>query len=335
MAHKKDDDVEMSDLGGGVNGMDELEDAQSKRKRGMSRAGVRAANRIRARTLMQTRGNADVDDMVPDLDEVEITLQELETLLRTKIEQRQNMRQFFIFFCFIIVFMTQVFMARAVGQVYNAETAIKDVFIDEEFRPQDASFLRSFLDVKNMEEIWNWIEGPLVSQITVNEWYNGQTFTKEEEGYIYLYNRVVGGMRVRQLRVVDDGCTIAPNYRKLYPHCWPDYSSETVSKKAFGPGNKYKYKSPEETKIPTFVGRARSILYDGGGFVVDVDYNRSAIRSQFEELKRDRFIDKQTRALFITANFFNKNLNHFISMNTVREKENKERTGEERRVIEI
>eukprot|EP00003_Mantamonas_plastica_P003023 TRINITY_DN1243_c0_g1_i5.p2 TRINITY_DN1243_c0_g1~~TRINITY_DN1243_c0_g1_i5.p2 ORF type:complete len:191 (-),score=59.04 TRINITY_DN1243_c0_g1_i5:40-612(-) len=178
MAHKKDDDVEMSDLGGGVNGMDELEDAQSKRKRGMSRAGVRAANRIRARTLMQTRGNADVDDMVPDLDEVEITLQELETLLRTKIEQRQNMRQFFIFFCFIIVFMTQVFMARAVGQVYNAETAIKDVFIDEEFRPQDASFLRSFLDVKNMEEIWNWIEGPLVSQITVNEWYNGQTYER-------------------------------------------------------------------------------------------------------------------------------------------------------------
>jgi len=40
-----------------------------------------------------------------------------------------------------------------------------------------------------------------------NEWYNGEPFTPDEDGYILGVLRLVGGVELRQMRVSNTSCT--------------------------------------------------------------------------------------------------------------------------------
>lgn len=50
-------------------------------------------------------------------------------------------------------------------------------------------------------------QGPLVNGLYADEWYNSRPYTPGELGYVLHYLRLVGGARLRQVRVRSDSCT--------------------------------------------------------------------------------------------------------------------------------
>ena len=90
--------------------------------------------------------------------------------------------------------------------------------------------------------------GPLSDGLFPDELYNGLAVPQDKRGYVMSYNKVVGKVRLRQLRVLRDGCKLSQSVfqsgtlkdgtarqRQLVDYCFPQYTLETMSAESFGP----------------------------------------------------------------------------------------------------
>ena len=89
-------------------------------------------------------------------------------------------------------------------KVFEQESALEDLFLDEEF--QDASYKKNFHEIYTVEELWDWLEGPLLQGAYAEHSYNGAKKGHNERGYILDVMKLVGGIRIRQHRVEKDSC---------------------------------------------------------------------------------------------------------------------------------
>ena len=106
---------------------------------------------------------------------------------------------FFVFLIFQVLDLT-----RDTDIVYEQESALVDLFMDEEFK--GANFKKNFEDVMALDELWAWMEGPLIDGAFNDKYYNGEPKTENDKGYILNVMKLVGGVRVRQHRVRKDSC---------------------------------------------------------------------------------------------------------------------------------
>ena len=90
--------------------------------------------------------------------------------------------------------------------------------------------------------------GPLSDGLFPDELYNGLAVPQDKRGYVMSYNKVVGKVRLRQLRVLRDGCKLSQSVfqsgtlkdgtarqRQLVDYCFPQYTLDTMSDESFGP----------------------------------------------------------------------------------------------------
>ena len=59
---------------------------------------------------------------------------------------------------------------------------------------------KTFEDVATAEEAFDWMAGPLSDGLFPDELYNGMEMPQDKRGYVMSYNKVVGKVRLRQLR---------------------------------------------------------------------------------------------------------------------------------------
>ena len=98
------------------------------------------------------------------------------------------------------------------------------------------------------EEAFDWMAGPLSDGLFPDELYNGLEMPQDKRGYVMSYNKVVGKVRLRQLRVKRDGCKLSESVfqsgtlrdgtarqRQLIDYCFPQYTLPTKSEESFGP----------------------------------------------------------------------------------------------------
>ena len=106
----------------------------------------------------------------------------------------------------IFVFLTfQVLrLVRDTDIVFEQESALEDLFLDEEFK--SANFKKNFGDVMALDELWAFMEGPLLQGAYPDEYYNGKRKSEDDKGYILDVMKLVGGVRIRQHRVTPTSC---------------------------------------------------------------------------------------------------------------------------------
>lgn len=85
------------------------------------------------------------------------------------------------------------------------DSAVMDLFLDEEF--EGASYKKNFHDIMTQDEFWQWANGPLVSGLYPETYYNGVDLPPDKEGYILGVLRLVGGVELRQMRVSNSSCS--------------------------------------------------------------------------------------------------------------------------------
>ena len=78
-------------------------------------------------------------------------------------------------------------------------------------------------------------------------------------------------------------------------------------------GRGFAFTTDVENKLEgnSFSSGATATVYDGGGFVLDLDgANRTAYLETLEILKANKWVDRQTRAVLITLNLYNGNYDY-------------------------
>jgi len=67
-----------------------------------------------------------------------------------------------------------------------------------------------------------------------DQWYNSQNYTENELGYVLHENKLLGAVRLRQMRVSNDSCIIPDDFKEYISNCYDNYDSGVEDKHPFG-----------------------------------------------------------------------------------------------------
>eukprot|EP00656_Telonema_subtile_P010492 TRINITY_DN15065_c0_g1_i2.p1 TRINITY_DN15065_c0_g1~~TRINITY_DN15065_c0_g1_i2.p1 ORF type:complete len:521 (-),score=138.44 TRINITY_DN15065_c0_g1_i2:46-1608(-) len=170
--------------------------------------------------------------------------------------------------------------------------------------PQVNVIPQLFWTMRSMDQMWDWINGTFLPA-TYADRYNS-TAQRDSEGDEPLFqwsSKVIGSVRLRQLRTVDDACQMLENFNGYIPRCYLPYREDVESKRAFGESGQYQWRSASE------LGGDRDVYtgkdgteYPGSGFVVDLPTNLEASREMIRLLNQSRWVDQATRVVFVDIN---------------------------------
>jgi hypothetical protein len=129
--------------------------------------------------------------------------------------------------------------------------------------------------------------------------------------------RILGGIRVRQKRTTRFSCNyVNSDYDDVLTQCYDTVSENEDTQSFLGKsGTNYTYMSAAETKEPPFWGQLD--FYSGGGFVKDLPLDRGEAIDWFRTARNDKWIDVNTRVVFIDVQAYNPSQNlHIIARMT-------------------
>eukprot|EP00966_Prymnesium_polylepis_P253895 5868234-Prymnesium_polylepis.1 len=120
----------------------------------------------------------------------------------------------------MFLYMIVLMYRRSVLDAYYLVDALDNVFVGEAFGDANE---KDFTDIRNFEEFYDWANGPFTEGLLPNENYDGSEISFENTR-VATYNKVVGGVRMRQLRVRPNAdCEIAENVKAQFnPTTGPD-----------------------------------------------------------------------------------------------------------------
>jgi len=250
--------------------------------------------------------------------------------VKQKLALRRKLKfELYYFVAFVIVFIWGMYGRRTVKDAFRLQDAVATAFTDENFGDYNE---KTYLDIATTEEMFEWMGGPLMDGLFPDTLYNDQPVPPSRRGYVMTYNKIVGKIRLRQLRVAPDAsCRLSRDvkqvdttrsgnirHRQFVDHCFGRYSFAGRSNASFGPrslhspGSGFVYSDARANNLEgvTIGGKAGS--YDGSGFVRDLDaINRSAYIEALESLRTNLWVDELTRAVIISLNLYNGNYNYY------------------------
>ena len=223
--------------------------------------------------------------------------------------------------------------SRNVPQEHNLYAAMESAFL----RAPLTSHGKEFRRISSWNDTWEWIEGPLRTGLFESDLDNS--------GSIMLNNRLVGALRLRQLRVRADECKQMssasdhpprrPTSRKVADPCYPSYSFGRESEAANFAGCSHAglgalpacrtvdgfswSDSGDDDTLNLFVGALA--LYDSSGFVRDIkpdaatrELHNRTFAEAVAELKQHLWLDSRTRAAVVSFSVHNPSANLFASL---------------------
>ena len=132
-----------------------------------------------------------------------------------------------------IVYFTILLLQRDIKLIWKTESALKNYFSSAQ--TLDGT---SLMDLNDQAQIFGWLENGFLEKVYPEPvWYNGDSWTKQEQNYILQYQRLVSGFALKQRRVQVNAssCISSRRFSTFYPSCWTELSRSSESRDAFGP----------------------------------------------------------------------------------------------------
>jgi hypothetical protein len=172
-------------------------------------------------------------------------------------------------------------------------------------------------DVHSIEELWGWMEGPLLA-VAYDEDTPGSGV-----GNVLGYAGLCNGIRVRQVRVKPHKCERMPEWAQnaitqqggFQGDCYARAEIWNEEKERFGPNSTSKIFPWTESSSWGLSTSTMFGSYSASGYIFDLpSFNKTRARELMSFHRQNRFLDLQTRAVFIDATLFHPQMERFVSM---------------------
>jgi ankyrin repeat protein len=192
---------------------------------------------------------------------------------------------------------------------------IIDKFTDEEFRAEDSHIKKTFFDIGNIEEFWQWVDGPLVNGLYEDgEVRNGRSMIDD-------VSSVVGSVRILQNRIAPSPCTnsIGISMKNLPNGGCFNGGKAIWQTEPFGPAGKYKYTKPNSELYESDI-RGHWLWgyrYSNGGYSILLPGgNLTKAKQILRELKEESFVSIKdgTRSIIIDFGIYNSHVDRVASV---------------------
>ena len=82
----------------------------------------------------------------------------------------------------------------------------------------------TFAGISTIASVLLWLKYPFTDSLLQESWSNGAPISPAiDKHFIGSYNRLIGGLRIRQVRVKSDtNCEIDPTFTSIISHCYPE-----------------------------------------------------------------------------------------------------------------
>ncbi|KAM9314133.1 polycystin-2 isoform 2-T2 [Pholidichthys leucotaenia] len=210
----------------------------------------------------------------------------------------------YIAFLFTICILTYGMVS---ANMYYYTKVMSQLFLDTPLSSGDPSTFRT---LSSMEDFWKFTEGPFLSGMYWEVWYNNKSLP-ENHSLIYYENLLLGVPRLRQVKVRNETCSIHEDLRDEVQECFSIYTATNEDTAPFGPknGTAWVYTPESEMNGSSYLGQVSK--YGGGGYYQDLSRTREESAVQLKYLKDHLWLDRGTRAVFLDFSVYNGNINLF------------------------
>lgn len=233
----------------------------------------------------------------------EDTTEDKELYIKTTI------RELVIYILFLIVLLLLTFLMTS-GTMYYYTKVMSDLFTESALDGSDSN-KGTFRTVGTIEDFWKFAKVPLMSGLYWDKWYNNMNVSAEERNFIYFENKLLGVPRVRQLKVKSDSCDIAKDFQADIKQCYAMYDPSVEDKEPFGPMNSTAWNYTETKILDHRDSEGHMAYYSGGGYYIDLKRNKEGSLAIIEDLFKNLWITRGTRAVMIDFTVYNANINLF------------------------
>ena len=213
-------------------------------------------------------------------------------------------KEFAAYIGFLSLFALIVFGPRN-SDPYFMQKGLESMFVQPEF-----AHGVSFETLTTTDQFYTWMEEILLPNMYPTEDSNGQPLDERDQKLVGGVNKRLGAVRLRSIRVRPDSCEISEKLKDKFGRCYgvPSSDNEDTSDWVGVAPHNHTISYSNALQIPSWFSPLTKISYTGNGHVVDFNHTFSVVEETVESLKAGDFIDFSTRAVFITANFYNANV---------------------------
>ncbi|KAF5918575.1 hypothetical protein HPG69_005010 [Diceros bicornis minor] len=187
-------------------------------------------------------------------------------------------------------------------------------------RHLEHSFTQGFSAVLGFQEFFTWANTTLVSNLY-----------SHHSGFITDGNsKLVGSAQIRQVRVRESSCPLAPQLQTSLDGCQAPYSMDVEDLSDYGEGwnasvlnnsngfsQAWQYQSQSQRQGYPIWGKLT--VYRGGGYVVPLGTDRQSTSRILQYLFDNTWLDSLTRAVFVEFTVYNANINLFCIITLILE----------------
>lgn len=239
------------------------------------------------------------------------------------------LRDLFIYLVFVVA-LCQVTYSHLDPQSYHVRKSMEDIFIHGDYGMHNTAKGKfPFTKIQDVNDIWTWLQKTVVRGLYASRWYNNDSHVPGFVGD--HYSNLFGGSRLRQLRIKENTCKVHKDFKDMIPGCHDWYSWGKEDKGRYEPSwlpiknesehepSKY-YKSWEyqtSDQLDTYPFAGSITAYRGGGYVGDMGKDPKKSEALLSHLYQNKWLDEQTRAVFLEVTVYNAQVNLFAIMNFV------------------
>ena len=215
-------------------------------------------------------------------------------ILRRKEKRSVMISELLQFALYTLVYISAVLMQRPILWSHDLESAIESVFVKQTVSQVSGGF--AFEEISSHADVFTWMHEVFLPVVYADTWYNGDDSDDLDEHTIGAQTVFVGGFRLLQIRGGEgQGSHCYESvWSKIQPRCLDDEESQAT----YGPGTEgFTYACDPSDE-------------DVCGFYIDFAIGNHTFVDQvnrLEKLKTGRWLDEQTRYLYIDTSMYNNN----------------------------
>lgn len=220
------------------------------------------------------------------------------------VRKSKDVVDFVSYAVFLLLFTFVALNANPGEDLIEQNRAVRTAITEQEFFFNTSHVRKDFYDIDGVDEFWKWMRGPLPATLL------SESFP-DQRGFFYRYLRVLGQIRLRQVRVGSDSCAVPALLQEYGAECYAPFSAAAEDREAYGPSDGlgqrvWRWWSAAELREGSYVGRSW-VTYPGSGFNVTLPTDRASALERLAFLQDNRWVDLRTRAVFLDMLIYNAN----------------------------
>ncbi|KAI6076973.1 Polycystic kidney disease 2-like 2 protein [Aix galericulata] len=230
-----------------------------------------------------------------------------------ELELKTTLRELVMYIIFLFMLCLVTFGMVSTNMFYLNEVMSR-LFLQQSSAGDEGI---DFKSIRNMADFWKFAEGPLLDGLSWDKWYGNLTSDlQENRSHIYYENLMLGVAQVRQLKVRNNTCSTYPYFQNFTKECYSTYHYNAEDKSDFGlkNGSEWKYSSAASLS-PWYWGDIG--IYSSGGFTFTLPKSKEKSREKLEFLRKNGWLTRGTRVVFIDFSTYNANINLFCIIRLV------------------